>query len=122
MGAIAVMSPKPVGLMPTREITTALFEDFVQFIDRGEKTTRTYLTNLRQFMAWLRYAAVPQPQRADIIAYREWLNSEHDRIIFAPDAANFRNIDTRFNGNDLIVLQNDVTGIGTIAGWQLVDA
>lgn len=87
MGAIAVMNPQPVGLMPAREITTALFEDFVQFIDRGEKTTRTYLTNLRQFMAWLRYAAVPQPQRADIIAYREWLNSEHDRIIFAPDTA-----------------------------------
>ena len=54
MGAIAVMNPQPVGLMPAREITTALFEDFVQFLDRGEKTTRTYLTNLRQFMAWLR--------------------------------------------------------------------
>ena len=46
---------------------------FVAYIDRSPKTTRTYLANLRQFVAWLRYEGVEQPQRGDIILYREWL-------------------------------------------------
>lgn len=57
-----------------------LFAAFVKYIDRSEKTTRTYLTNLRQFMAWLKYAGIQQPQQQDIINYREWLLSEHDAI------------------------------------------
>lgn len=57
-----------------------LFNDFVQWIDRSEKTTRSYLTNLRQFMAWLKYAGIQNPQRSDIIAYRQWLTAEHEAI------------------------------------------
>lgn len=57
-----------------------LFSAFVAYIDRSPKTTRTYLTNLRQFMAWMKYTGVQQPQRQDIINYREWLLSEHDAI------------------------------------------
>lgn len=85
MEQIAVINPQ--SMAPAQEITTALFNDFVAFIDRSEKTTRTYLTNLRQFMAWLRYAGVRQPQRQDIISYRQWLIAEHDAISFAPDSA-----------------------------------
>lgn len=51
----------------------SLFNDFVAYIDRGEKTTRTYLTNLRQFMKWLQATGTTQPTRADIIAYRDYL-------------------------------------------------
>ena len=51
----------------------SLFNDFVAYIDRGEKTTRTYLTNLRQFMKWLQTTGTTQPTRADIIAYRDYL-------------------------------------------------
>jgi integrase/recombinase XerC len=57
-----------------------LFTDFVEWINRSEKTTRSYLTNLKQFMAWLKYAAILNPVRADIIAYKEWLSAEHDAI------------------------------------------
>ncbi len=64
-----------------------IFNDFVTFIDRGERTTRTYLANLRQFAAWMRYAAVAQPIRQDIISYRDWLSSEHDAIEYAPEAS-----------------------------------
>ena len=48
-------------IAPAQEITTALFYDFVAFIDRSEKTTRTYLTNLKQFMAWLHYTNTRRP-------------------------------------------------------------
>lgn len=67
------------------EINTALFSDFVRWIDRSPKTTRSYLVNLRQFMAWLRYAGISRPQRQDIILYREWLTAEHDAIMYAPE-------------------------------------
>lgn len=63
-----------------QEIAPRLFSDFVEWIDRSEKTTRTYITNLRQFMAWLKYAGVKSPTRKDIISYRQWLIEEHEAI------------------------------------------
>ncbi len=69
----------------TTGFSANMINDFIAFIDRGEKTTQTYLTNLRQFMAWLRYAGVQQPTRADVIAYRDYLLTEHDAIEFAPE-------------------------------------
>ena len=71
-------------LTPAQDFNPGLFDDFVAWIDRSDKTTRSYLTNLRQFMAWLQYAAVRNPQRDDIIAYRKWLTQEHDAIKFDP--------------------------------------
>ena len=85
MEALAVLQPQ--GMAPAQEITTTLFNDFVAFIDRSERTTRTYLTNLKQFMAWMKYAAVTRPIRQDIISYRQWLVTEHEAISFAPETA-----------------------------------
>lgn len=65
---------------PAGALQASLFNDFVSYIDRGEKTTRTYIVNLRQFMAYLRYRGITQPTRADIIAYRDYLTTEHDAI------------------------------------------
>jgi len=70
-----------------QQFSGSLFNDFVAWIDRSEKTARTYLTNLRQFAAWLKYAAITAPQRQDIILYRQWLTVEHDGIALAPDTA-----------------------------------
>ena len=53
-----------------------LFTRFVSFIDRGERTTQTYLTNLRQFGSWLQTNNVTRPTREDIISYRQYL-TEH---------------------------------------------
>lgn len=53
--------------------TASLFTSFVSFIDRGERTTQTYLTNLRQFASWLSLNNITRPTRADIILYREYL-------------------------------------------------
>ena len=71
-------------VIPANDLTPALFDSFISFIDRGEKTTRTYITNLRQFAAWLAYKAISRPVRQDIIFYRDYLTSEHDAIQFDP--------------------------------------
>ena len=83
MNALALQAEQRI--TPAQEITAALFEDFVAFIDRSEKTTRTYLANLKQFMAWLHYAAISRPVRQDIISYRQWLTVEHEAISYAPE-------------------------------------
>lgn len=69
----------------SRELSQDLFSDFISWIDRGEKTTKTYITNLRQFMAWLKYKGISAPARADIILYRQWLTEEHEAISFNKD-------------------------------------
>lgn len=61
----------------SQEITPALFGDFIAWIDRSEKTTRTYLNNLRQFAAWMAAAAITAPTRKDIIIYRDYLTRTH---------------------------------------------
>ena len=71
-------------VIPANDLTPALFDSFISFIDRGEKTTRTYITNLRQFAAWLAYKAIRRPVRQDIIFYRDYLTTEHDAIQYDP--------------------------------------
>ena len=86
------------------ELDAHLIIDFVAWIDRSPKTTRSYLTNLRQFVAWLRYRAVNAPVRADIIAYKEWLTAEHDAIVLAPAAPAGWNYRTDKRGNPVKVV------------------
>ena len=80
MNAITVYNRQDLTPAQGQGFNAALFSDFVSWIDRSEKTTRSYLVNLRQFMAWLKYADVINPQREDIISYRQWLTAEHDAI------------------------------------------
>ena len=72
---------------PAQAFTPSIFNDFVSFLDRGERTTRTYLANLRQFGAWLAYEEIRRPVRQDIVSYRDWLSAEHDAIEFAPETS-----------------------------------
>lgn len=67
-------------IIPANDLQPVLFDRFIQFIDRGEKTAQTYITNLRQFAAWLKYAAISRPVRSDIISYRQYLAAEHEAI------------------------------------------
>lgn len=75
-----------------KELTTAqtfgpaLFNEFIEWTDRSEKTARTYIVNLRQFWAFLLFAGIEQPQRVDVVNYRNWLLSEHDAIQLDPEA------------------------------------
>ena len=82
MEAITVYNRQQIA--PAQQFNPALFNDFVSWIDRSDKTTRSYLTNLKQFMAWLKYAAITNPVRQDVISYREWLTKEHDAIALDP--------------------------------------
>lgn len=67
-------------ITPAADLSPALFTDFLAYIDRGEKTTRTYIINLRQFAAWMKYAGISRPVREDVIDYRDYLAAEHDAI------------------------------------------
>lgn len=66
--------------LQAQELSQTLIYEFIKYIDRGDKTTRTYLVNLRQFVAWLKYEQISQPVRQDVIAYRDYLLSEHKAI------------------------------------------
>ena len=88
-------------LTPAQEFNPSLFADFVAWIDRSDKTTRSYLTNLKQFAAWLKYAAIRNPQRQDIISYRQWLTEEHEAIALDRDSVNGWKYRTNSAGNRL---------------------
>lgn len=76
--ALTISTPAAITTAP--ELQAHLFDEFIEYIDRPGKTARTYITNLRQFVAWLRYRTITRPQRADVIAYRDYLGQEHDAI------------------------------------------
>lgn len=100
MGNLVIYTPQEI---QQQEFTTGLFDDFVRWIDRSEKTTRSYLTNLRQFMAWLKYAAIRNPQRQDILSYRQWLSAEHEAISIDPQAVTGWKYRTDAAGNPIKV-------------------
>lgn len=65
-----------------------LIDDFIAWIDRDEKTTRTYINNLKQFFAWLSYEQISAPTRQDILNYKIWLSTEHPAIKLDPGSIN----------------------------------
>lgn len=90
-------------IAPAQELSAGLFHDFIRFIDRSENTTRAYIINLRQFMAWLKYTGCTRPERQDIILYREYLTAEHDAIQLDPEAVTGWNYRTDNAGNRIRV-------------------
>ena len=81
----------------------SLFDEFIEYIDRGEKTTRTYITNLRQFIAYMNYSGITEPTRQDITAYRDYLQSEHAAIMCDPNSPQGWSYRTDHSGNPLKV-------------------
>lgn len=84
-----------------QDFNPGLFDDFIAWIDRSEKTARSYITNFRQFIAWLKYAAVQNPQRQDVIAYRQWLSAEHEAISLDPESMTGWRYRTDSHGNPI---------------------
>lgn len=80
MTGTLTISSAAAAIVPAHDLPPVLFDDFISFIDRGEQTTRTYITNLRQFAAWLAFEAISRPARQDILSYRDYLTAEHDAI------------------------------------------
>lgn len=87
-------------ISPQHDLRPGLFADFIDYIDRGPKTTRTYIVNLKQFIAWLSYRGIKRPEREDIISYRDYLATEHEAIQLTPTGWKYR---TNKKGNRYIV-------------------
>ena len=101
METVTIYSNQQQQAIEARHFSPELINDFITWIDRSPKTARTYTTNLKQFLAWLRFSGIRNPQRPDIILYREWLLSEHDAITLTADNWEYR---TDTAGNPIKVI------------------
>lgn len=82
-------------------LNSSLVDDFIAYIDRTKKTAQTYLTNLRQFAAWMCYKGITRPEHKDIVSYRDYLAAEHEAIQIDPATGwKYR---TDRNGNPCII-------------------
>lgn len=54
-----------------------LFQRYIEYIDRRPSTMKGYITCLRQFAKWMQDTGTTAPQRADILAYKEYLTGAH---------------------------------------------
>lgn len=72
MGAKLIQQQETAITQP-QQITAELYTRFIAFLDVKPKTARTYASDIRQFALYLDSNGIKQPQRADIITYREEL-------------------------------------------------
>jgi len=62
------------GSIDTRQfISGELFSRWTSYIDAKPRTVETYTKNVKPFMLYLADNGISQPQRADVVAYREQL-------------------------------------------------
>lgn len=59
----------------TQTVEAELFTRFINYLDAKEKTVETYTRALRQLFNYLSFNGIRQPQREDIIAFREELKA-----------------------------------------------
>lgn len=64
-------------LAARNEVTAELFSRWTSFIDASPKTVDTYSKNIKRFFAYLAENGITQPQREDIVAYRDYLKEDH---------------------------------------------
>ena len=60
-----------------RAVTAELFSRWTSYIDASPKTVETYTKNISRFFAYLNENGIAQPQREDIVAYRDYLKLGH---------------------------------------------
>ena len=60
-----------------RELNGELFSRWTSYIDASPKTIDTYSKAIKQFFIYLQENGIRQPQREDIVAYREYLKEDH---------------------------------------------
>lgn len=59
-----------------RELNGELFNRWTSYIDASPKTIDTYSKAIKQFFIYLQENGIRQPQREDIVAYREYLKED----------------------------------------------
>jgi len=65
--------PPPTVQATNASIFDELFRRWIAYIDVRPKSTETYTKAVRQFFRWLQGQNITQPQRDDILRYRDWL-------------------------------------------------
>lgn len=63
--------------LTAREFNGELFSRWTSYIDASPKTIDTYSKAIKQFFIYLQENGIRQPQREDIVAYREYLKEDH---------------------------------------------
>ena len=59
------------------ELNAELFSRWTSYIDASPKTVETYSKAIKQFLLYLSENGIRQPQREDIVAYRDFLKKDH---------------------------------------------
>ena len=75
MNELTALDGRALSAQPT--ITGELFSRWTSYIDASPKTIDTYSKAIRRFFAYLRENGISQPQREDIVAYRDGLKQKH---------------------------------------------
>lgn len=78
MNALTTMNTTAPGVMitaPAAGFSSNLFERFADYADVNETTLKGYTSNLKQFALWLTGQGITAPQREDIKAYKQHLES-----------------------------------------------
>ena len=65
------------GALATQTVGAELFGKWVSYLDATPKTIETYTRAIKQFWRYLVESGITQPEREDIIAYREHLKLQH---------------------------------------------
>ena len=55
------------------EVSPGLVKQYINYIDRGSKTTKTYINNLHQFFIYIQTQETKQPTRETILLYKDYL-------------------------------------------------
>ena len=111
--ALTVHNAAPAPLAHT--LSTEYINRWIRFLDGTQATEKTYVTNLRQFVAWLNYAGIDiaHVSRDDILAYRAWLTKEHDAIELDTDSVT----GWRYRMNKAGNRQTTICKAGTVANY-----
>lgn len=60
-----------------RTVSAELFSRWTSYLDASPKTVETYSKNIKRFFVYLMENGINQPQREDIVAYRDYLKQDH---------------------------------------------
>ena len=74
MNELLAMEQSPLVI---REISEEVFNSWTSFIDASPRTVETYSKAIKQFFIYLQGKGIKQPQREDIVTYREYLSKDH---------------------------------------------
>lgn len=72
-----IPAPATGTAIATQQNVTELLDRFIAYLDARPKTVETYGKAIRQFMKYLTEQGIRNPQRGDVIAFRDALKADH---------------------------------------------